>query len=47
MSISADVREKLLNSFRVELEEHIQTMTDGLLALEQDTVAGDARQTTL
>lgn len=44
MSISANVREKLLNSFRVELQEHIQTMTDGLLALEQETVAGDARQ---
>ncbi|MFP4396368.1 MAG: chemotaxis protein CheW [Anaerolineales bacterium] len=47
MSISANVREKLLNSFRVELQEHIQTMTDGLLALEQETVAGDARQATL
>ncbi|NBD35418.1 MAG: hypothetical protein GVY30_05410, partial [Chloroflexi bacterium] len=47
MSISANVREKLLNSFRVELKEHIQTMTDGLLALEQNTVAGDARQATL
>ena len=47
MSISANVREKLLNSFRAELKEHIQTMTDGLLALEQETVAGDARQATL
>ncbi len=47
MSISASVRERLLNSFRAELKDHIQTMTDGLLALEQQTVAGDARQETL
>jgi two-component system chemotaxis sensor kinase CheA len=35
MSISSKVREQLLNSFRAELAEHIQTMTDGLLTLEQ------------
>lgn len=46
MSISANVRERLLNSFRAELQEHLQTMTDGLLALEQQTIVGDARQAT-
>ncbi|MBN1486523.1 MAG: hybrid sensor histidine kinase/response regulator, partial [Anaerolineae bacterium] len=47
MSISASVRERLLNSFRAELKEHIQTMTDGLLALEQQTVSDDERQAVL
>lgn len=40
MSISAKVRERLLNNFRAELAEHIQTMTDGLLKLEQGAVSG-------
>jgi two-component system chemotaxis sensor kinase CheA len=35
MSISAQVRERLLNNFRAELAEHVQTITDGLLSLEQ------------
>jgi len=35
MSISAKIREQLISSFRAELTEHVQTMTDGLLALEQ------------
>ncbi|MFP4345006.1 MAG: response regulator [Anaerolineales bacterium] len=35
MSISSKVREQLLNSFRAELAEHIQTITEGLLTLEQ------------
>ncbi len=47
MSISARVREQLLSSFRAELAEHVQTMTDGLLALEQGTVAASERQSTL
>jgi len=47
MSISARVREQLLNSFKAELKEHIQTMTDGLLALEQNTIAGEQREDSL
>lgn len=39
MSLSEEVRARLLASFRAELAEHIQTLTDGLLALEQQTVA--------
>lgn len=35
MSLARNIREQLLKSFRAELAEHIQTMTDGLLALEQ------------
>lgn len=47
MSLSAKIREQLISSFRAELKEHVQTMTDGLLGLEQNTVSGKARQTTL
>lgn len=47
MSLSASIREQLLNSFRAELAEHIQTVTDGLLALEQGELKGPARQTRL
>jgi two-component system chemotaxis sensor kinase CheA len=47
MSLSTRVREQLLSSFRAELTEHVQTMTDGLLALEQRSVADDQRQSTL
>lgn len=47
MSLSAKVREQLLSSFRAELTEHIQTVTDGLLALEQRSVAGEQRQSAL
>lgn len=36
MAISEQVRKQLIASFRAELAEHIQTMTDGLLALEQN-----------
>jgi two-component system chemotaxis sensor kinase CheA len=38
MSLSAKIREQLISSFRAELAEHVQTMNDGLLALEQDRV---------
>ncbi len=44
MSFSAKIREQLVNSFRNELVEHVQTMTDGLLAIEQGALAGEARQ---
>ncbi len=38
--MAKDIREQLLKSFRAELAEHIQTMTTGLLALEQATAQG-------
>ncbi len=47
MSLAAKVREQLISSFRAELSEHVQTMNDGLLALEQGTVAGEQRKTVL
>lgn len=47
MSVSSQVRQQLLNSFRAELQEHIQTMSNGLLALEQQTVSGQKRQALL
>jgi two-component system chemotaxis sensor kinase CheA len=47
MSLSAKVREQLLSSFRAELSEHVQTMTDGLLAIEQQNVSGDEKQALL
>ncbi|MFL7791865.1 MAG: response regulator [Anaerolineae bacterium] len=47
MSISAKIREQLISSFRAELNEHIQTMTDGLLALEQGSITGKERQAML
>jgi two-component system chemotaxis sensor kinase CheA len=47
MSISAKIREELIGSFRAELNEHIQTMTDGLLDMEQGSVTGEERQAML
>jgi len=47
MSLSSSIREQLLNSFRAELVEHHQTITNGLLALEQGQVSGEARQSLL
>jgi two-component system chemotaxis sensor kinase CheA len=44
MVLSENIRNQLLASFRVELKEHIRTMTDGLLALEQQKVSGEERQ---
>lgn len=38
MSISEKIRAQIISSFRAELSEHIQTMTDGLLALEQNRI---------
>jgi two-component system chemotaxis sensor kinase CheA len=43
MSISAKIREQLISSFRAELAEHVQTMTDGLLVLEQGRTAAGKR----
>ena len=47
MSISQSIREQLLSSFRAELNEHIQVMNNGLLAIEQEKQKGKARQDTL
>ncbi len=47
MSLAAKVREQLISSFRAELAEHVQTMNDGLLVLEQGTIAGEERQSML
>ena len=47
MSLSAQIREQLISSFRAELAEHVQTVNDGLLAIEQDRIHGDERQATL
>ena len=47
MSLAAQVREQLISSFRVELAEHVQTMNDGLLAMEQGSITGDQRQSML
>jgi two-component system chemotaxis sensor kinase CheA len=43
MPLSAQLREQLFNSFRSEAAEYVQSMTDGLLALEQGTPPGEAR----
>ena len=47
ITLSSKIREQLISSFGAELSEHVQTMTDGLLALEQKQIAGAARQETL
>jgi two-component system chemotaxis sensor kinase CheA len=47
MSLSAQIREQLISSFGVELAEHVQTMTDGLLALEQGRVGDGERRSAL
>ncbi|HDQ73116.1 MAG TPA: hybrid sensor histidine kinase/response regulator [Chloroflexi bacterium] len=47
MSLAVKVREQLISSFRAELAEHVQTMNEGLLALEQDAVEGEQRKTLL
>ncbi|MBN1582347.1 MAG: hybrid sensor histidine kinase/response regulator [Anaerolineae bacterium] len=47
MSLSAKIREQLISSFRVELAEHVQTMNDGLLSVEQERVEATEHQETL
>ena len=47
MSLSDKIRAELMASFQTELAEHVQTMTDGLLALEQAQLAPDEQQTVL
>ncbi len=47
MGRSSAIREQLISSFRAELADHVQTMTDGLLTLEQGRKTGVQRQRTL
>lgn len=42
MTSAKEIRDKLLRSFRAELSEHIQTMTAGLLQIEQASTTGGA-----
>jgi len=44
MSISEKIRAQIIGSFRAELSEHIQTLNDGLLAIEQNQIAGAERE---
>ena len=47
MPLSASIREQLLNSFRAELAEHVETMNEGLVAVEGGKLNKDARRETL
>ncbi len=47
MGRSAKIREQLISTFRAELVEHVQVMTDGLLSLEQGRVPDQERASTL
>ncbi|HOT93066.1 MAG TPA: hybrid sensor histidine kinase/response regulator [Anaerolineae bacterium] len=47
MAISEQVRKQLIASFRAELAEHVQTITDGLLALEQNRLDNEQKTETL
>ncbi|HSJ57048.1 MAG TPA: Hpt domain-containing protein, partial [Anaerolineae bacterium] len=47
MGRSARIREQLIVSFRAELNEHIQTMTNGLLAFEEGRVPSEERRARL
>ena len=38
MSISEKIRAQIISSFRAELKEHVQTLNDGLLAMEQNQI---------
>ncbi len=46
MGLSEEIRQRLINSFKVEQAEHVQKITDGLLALENNPAA-DNRQSLL
>lgn len=39
MGLSEEIRQRLINSFKVEQAEHVQKITDGLLALESNPAA--------
>ena len=47
MSLSTKIREQIISSFRAELAEHVQTLNDGLLAVEQQRVSGADKEETL
>ncbi|MBN2002018.1 MAG: hybrid sensor histidine kinase/response regulator [Anaerolineae bacterium] len=47
VTLSSKIREQLISSFGAELAEHVQTMTDGLLVLEQNQLSAAQRQMTL
>lgn len=47
MSLSTKIREQIINSFRAELAEHVQTLNDGLLAVEQQRLSGLEKEETL
>jgi len=47
MSLSTKIREQIISSFRTELTEHVQTLNDGLLAVEQQRVSGPEKEETL
>ena len=44
MPLTSKIREQIINSFRAELVEHVQTLNDGLLALEQNKITGKERE---
>ncbi len=44
MPLTSKIREQIINSFRAELAEHVQTLNNGLLALEQTQVSGKERE---
>jgi two-component system chemotaxis sensor kinase CheA len=46
-SLTEQIREQIISSFRSELVEHIQTMNAGLLAVEQGNFPNEDRATTL
>lgn len=46
-SLSAKIREQIISSFRAELAEHLQTLNNGLLAIEQGAVKEEERAETL
>ncbi len=44
MSISEKIRAQIISSFRAELSEHVQTLNDGLLAMEQNRIPVAGRE---
>ncbi len=44
MSISEKIRAQIIGSFRAELSEHVQTLNDGLLAMEQNQIPAGERE---
>lgn len=39
MSLSAKIRDQIISNFRVEIAEHLQTLNEGLLTLEQKSMS--------